>query len=570
MDEEPWRLHATTRQPFGRMAAEVFEDDPAATGVLAVIGDLADPDGSSTLIAAAREAAAAGSLVVITPAAGLAGFCASLQAEHPSLGITLIRTADSMAGLLAAQRFAATEPGRFRELVLDAVGAPREPVMVATPAPDRTPPRPDGGAASQPPGRAAGVALGRSDVVLVSGGQPGDVLATAQLLAGSGARLALVGGPARPAEVTAVDLALASLRRAGTVVSYATADISDPDQAEAVVARIEEQAGPVTAVCYQSSSGLRAGCTELPAGQVRALISAQADGLSNLLGAISAARLRLLLTVSALPARYGAARHGAASLSAAALAEQARRLGQGLPGCRVLHADLPWPPGSGPAAPAELGGLLMNTLAHQAAATRIAIHGRLGRGTGTDRGDKPGGRFLETVRVHCPRVELVAEARVSTRTDPYLADYLLDGRTVLPPAIGLEAMAQAAAALAGRRCATWLTSRWRRRSCCPRATGRRRCACARCSGTTESRRCCVPRAPASASTTSGRSSRCVPVRTPPRRLPGRTAHRVAAARPATVPSGSASRWPCRAASWMGPMCTARSVSSAARSAGSPS
>jgi len=47
-------------------------------------------------------------------------------------------------------------------------------------------------------------------------------------------------------------------------------------------------------------------------------------------------------------------------------------------------------------------------------------------------------------------VELVTEARVSTRTDPYLADYLLDGRTVLPPAIGLEAMAQAAAALAGR------------------------------------------------------------------------------------------------------------------------
>ncbi len=170
VDEEPWRLHATTRQPFGRMAAEVFEDDPAATGVLAVIGDLADPDGSSTLIGAAREAAATGSLVVITPAAGLAGFCASLQAEHPSLGITLIRTADSMAGLLAAQRFAATEPGRFRELVLDAAGAPREPVMVAAPAPtpDRTPaldtpalestgPRPDGGAASRPPGRAAGM-----------------------------------------------------------------------------------------------------------------------------------------------------------------------------------------------------------------------------------------------------------------------------------------------------------------------------------------------------------------------------------------------------------------------------
>ena len=434
VDEEPWRLHATTRQPFGRMAAEVFEDDPAATGVLAVIGDLADPDGSSTLIAAARDAAGAGSLVVITPTAGLAGFCASLQAENPSLGITLIRTADSMAGLLAAQRFAVTEPGRFRELVLDAAGEPRAPVMLASP----------------PPGRPAGVRLGRSDVVLISGGQPGDILATARLLAGSGARLALVGGPAGPAEAAAVDLTLASLRRAGTVVSYATADISDPDEAEAVIARIEQQAGAVTAVCYPASSTLRSLGTELPGDEVRALISVQADGLSNLLGAVSAARLRLLVTVSALPARYGAARRGAVGLAAAALAEQARRLGQGLPGCQVIHADLPWPPGSGPTAPAELGRLLLNALAHGTGAARVAIHGRLGRETGRADRDKLSGRFLETVRVHCPQVELVAEARVSTRTDPYLADYLLDGRTVLPPAIGLEAMAQAAAALAGR------------------------------------------------------------------------------------------------------------------------
>ena len=135
--------------------------------------------------------------------------------------------------------------------------------MVATPAPDRTPPRPDGGAASQPPGRAAGVALGRSDVVLVSGGR-GHVLAMADLLAGPARGSPWWAGLRRPAEVTAVDLALASLRRAGTVVSYATADISDPDQAEAAVARIEEQASPVTAVRHQSSSGRGPGAPRCP------------------------------------------------------------------------------------------------------------------------------------------------------------------------------------------------------------------------------------------------------------------------------------------------------------------
>ena len=545
------------------MAAEVFEDDPAATSVLAVIGDLADPDGSRTLIAAAKAAITAGSLVVITPSAGLAGFCASLHAEHPSLGITLIRTADSMAGLLAAQRFAATEPGRFRELALDAAGAAREPVMVAAVAPDPlTRPEPDRGAAGQLPGRSAGVRLGPSER-RTGQWRAGDILAIAQLLADSGARLALVGGPARPAEVAAVNLAVAGLRRTGTAVSYATADITDPDQAEAVVARIEQQAGPVTAVCYPASSGPRSGCTELPADQVRELISAQADGLSNLLGAVRAARLRLLMTISPLPARYGAARHGAASLSAAALAEQARRLGQSLPGCRVLHADVPWPPGRSPATPAELGRLLMNALGQGPAVTRIAIHGRLGRGTGPASGAKPGGRFLETVRVHFPRVELVAEAQVSTRTDPYLADYLLDGRTVLPPAIGLEAMAQAAAALAGRPLRDLANVSMEAPVVLPpgdRETTLRVCALLRDDAVET-----VLRAAGTGFSLDHFRAffRCVPART----LPGGRASTGTRVRPA---SGLALGRRCQAASWTGPMCTGRSASSVDRSAGSRS
>ena len=60
------------------------------------------------------------------------------------------------------------------------------------------------------------------------------------------------------------------------------------------------------------------------------------------------------------------------------------------------------------------------------------------------------GRFLETVSVFRPGSELVAETRISARTDPYLADYLLDGQPVLPATISLEAMAEAASALAGR------------------------------------------------------------------------------------------------------------------------
>ena len=467
VEEEPWQLHATTRQPFGRMAAEVFEDDPAATGVLAVIGDLADPDAAATLVTAAQEAVAAGAggtLVVITPAAGLAGFCASLHAEHPSLGITLIRTANSMAGLLAAQRYAAASDGQFRELVLDTKGEPREPVMVASL--DRSLAAKPGEPGDPAPGAEPGSLLGPTDVVLISGGVTRDLLAAARVLADCGARLVLAG-TAGPGEAAAIDIGLTDLRGAGADVSYVPADVSDPDEAEAAIASVEQRVGPVTAVVHAASTGPLRECAGLAGDDLGAQIARQADGLSNVLGAVSAAGLRVLLTLGTVPARYGAARNCAPALAASALAEQARRLRPSLPGCRILHADWPWPGSSDQvgvaeltrprplglddATAAELNRLLLVLLADTEAPGRVAMHGRLGEpAADPEPALEIRGRFLETTRVYYPGVELVADAKFSPRTDPYLADHHIDGLVVLPLAIALEAMAQAASVLAGR------------------------------------------------------------------------------------------------------------------------
>ncbi len=478
VDEEPWQLYATTRQPFGRMAAEAFEDDPAATGVLAVIGDLADPDAAATLVTAAQEAIAAGTLVVITPAAGLAGFCASLHAEHPSMGITLIRTANSMAGLLAAQRYAAAEAGEFRELVLDIRGEPREPVMVA----------------GVPASPAAGEGpLGPADVVLISGGVTRDLLAAARLLTGCGARLVLAG-TAGTGDTAVLDLGLASLRGTGTDVSYVRADLSDPDQAETAIGSAEQRVGPVTAIVHAAGTSPLGECDGLSGDDLGAQIARQADELSNVLGAVSAGGLRVLVTLGAVPARYGAAGNCASALAASALAEQARRLRPTLPGCRILHADWPGPGDGGQArgaeparsrplgvsdaTPSELGGLLLSLLAGDGAPGRVAMHGRLAPGIpvpgtlapgtpspatpapGTpapgalaedlDRPAEIRGRFLESARVYYPGVELVADAAISPRADPYLPDHHIDGLMVLPLAVALEAMAEAASVLAGR------------------------------------------------------------------------------------------------------------------------
>ena len=79
------------------------------------------------------------------------------------------------------------------------------------------------------------------------------------------------------------------------------------------------------------------------------------------------------------------------------------------------------------------------------------MHGRLGEpAADPEPAPEIRGRFLEATRVYYPGVELVADTRFSPRTDPYLADHHIDGLMVLPLAIALEAMAQAASVLAGR------------------------------------------------------------------------------------------------------------------------
>jgi enediyne polyketide synthase len=114
---------------------------------------------------------------------------------------------------------------------------------------------------------------------------------------------------------------------------------------------------------------------------------------------------------------------------------------------------------------AEGSRQLLRLLAADGLPARAAVHGRVGvpaprpiaaaaaavavaAGQGRN-GEPTSARFIERVLVHYPAVELIAEARLSLLTDPYLGDYRVDGRPVLPPTMALEAMAQAASVLAG-------------------------------------------------------------------------------------------------------------------------
>jgi enediyne polyketide synthase len=328
-DDQPWRIRAATKPALGPLVQKLFEDDPAADRVLAIVDDPTNPDSCVVALAAARDAISRGRLVMVTHGAGLTGFCASLHAEHPELGITVLRVPESADGLRAARQYATVEPGAFREFVIDTTGQAHETVMALAET--------DEGGGEFP--------LGPDDVVLVSRGASGAGLALAQVLACCGAPLALIGreGPDEAAEVEA---GLERLKSAGVRMSVESVDVANAADLRRALQRIERRLGPVTAVAHAAGvSGPRliAGLTE---EELRAHIGAETARLHQLVSAITTAQLRLIITFGSVAGRYGLAGEGLLALASGSLAERAERMSDCIPGCDALHVD--WPAWSGP------------------------------------------------------------------------------------------------------------------------------------------------------------------------------------------------------------------------------
>ena len=455
-DDRPWRVRAATAKSFGLLVRKLFRDDPAAGRALAVCGDASDADSASVALTAALDAIASGTLVLVTHGPGFSGFCASLHAEHPELGITVLRVPSSAEGLRLARKFAAAEPGRLREFVIGPDDGPLVAMMTPVPVP---------GSGEFP--------LGPDDVVVVTRSGTGAELALAQVLGCCGAAIGIVGR-SQPDDAPQVSAALERLASAGVRITVQDADTGSQDELTAALRSIEREFGPVTALAHAAGPAGPRPIAELTEDDLRAHLSAESARIAQLAAAIAAgapSRLRLILTFGSVAGRYGLAGAGLQALAGAALAESAGRVASGIERCRAMHIDWPgWAgqdpgphgqaagefsgPGATPIGMQQGSRLLLKALATPGLPARVAIHGRVGvpepPAVAAAGCPQPLGRFLEYVRVDYPGVELVCDARLSLRTDPYLSDHRVDGMPVLPAAIALEAMAQAAAALAGR------------------------------------------------------------------------------------------------------------------------
>src|SRR5215831_10685978 len=108
-----WRVFAAARSPRLADLGSRFTADPNAGRTLAVVEDPADERSRTTALAAAKDAVSTGELVVVTTDTGFTGFFATLHAEHPSIGITVLRVSSDAANPATIAPFATAAPGQF-------------------------------------------------------------------------------------------------------------------------------------------------------------------------------------------------------------------------------------------------------------------------------------------------------------------------------------------------------------------------------------------------------------------------------------------------------------------------
>ncbi|MFI6422843.1 type I polyketide synthase [Streptomyces sp. NPDC050842] len=458
----PWAVFAPDGHPLAAPLAAALEEAGLGTGVLLCLPADCDDEHAALMLAAARAAlhptAPAARFVAVGDRRGAAALAKTLHLEAPATATTTVTLPlNSLPPLGELTRrivadIAATTG--FSEVHYDAAGIRRTPVLTPLPpAPPTTAPSP----------------LSAADVLVVTGGGKGITAECALSLAReSGCAIGLIGrsDPETDRELAAN---LGRMAASGIRFHYARADVTSAGDTKAAVNEIRGRLGPVTAVLHGAGRNEPRALADLDEASFRRTLAVKIAGLEAVLAAVDPADLRLVVAFGSIIGRAGL--RGEADYATANdwLTERIARLRTDLPGCRCIALE--WSVWSGAGMGERLGvlesliregiepipadegvAMLRRVLADPDLPDTLIVMGRAG-GLPTltlQESELPLLRFVDRVQAHTGGIELVTDTDLSAATDPYLADHLLDGTLLLPAVLGMEAMAQAAAALTGR------------------------------------------------------------------------------------------------------------------------
>jgi enediyne polyketide synthase len=460
-----WQLFASSPHPYAQPLLEALEQAELGDGVLLCLPQEADEEHIQLMLDAARAALSLtgdARFVAVGGRKGAAGMAKTLHLESPSVATTVVitplphdptpeqvqQTVEHITADVAAT-------GGFSEVHYDADGQRTVPVLRPLPWGSRA-------------GTDAEGALTGDDVLLVTGGGKG-ITAEFALALGrdTGVCLGIVGRSA-PADDTELAGNLERLRKASVKFHYAQADVTVPDQVKAAVAEIKQALGPVTAVLHGSGRNEPQALTNLDESSFRRTVAPKIAGLENVLAATDPGSLKLLLSFASIIGRAGL--RGEADYATANdwLTDLTRRTGEQNPGCRCISLEMSVWAGAGMGerlgvlegliregiSPIPLQDgieLLTELVADPQTPDTVVIMGRAERlpTITLEQRELPLTRFVERPLVHYAGVELIVDADLSADSDPYLSDHLLDGDLLFPAVLGMEAMAQVAAAMTG-------------------------------------------------------------------------------------------------------------------------
>lgn len=309
--------------------------------------------------------------------------------------------------------------------------------------------------------------LSRQDLIVVTGGGKGITAECALALAKeSGARVVLVG-QAQPESDEELSTNLNRFAAAGIDFRYFSTDVTDAARVRRLIRNVETELGPVTGILHGAARNVPQLLSTLDGASFRRTVAVKVEGARNLLAAIDPEQLRLLVTFGSVIARTGLPGEADYGLANEWLAQLTEEWGLVHPSCRCLTVE--WSVWSGQGMGARLGrtrllqqgvtpispeqgvDVLRELLVQPLPIVPVVVMGRF-RDLPTfriERPELPFLRFLEEPVTYFPGVELIADFKLATDSDPYVNDHQFQGERLFPAVMGLEAMVQVAMALAG-------------------------------------------------------------------------------------------------------------------------
>jgi len=452
-----WRMIVPPQHPLRDALLQAFSGP--GRGVVACVPPAAADEHSTLLLEAARKLRMKEDrFVVVHHGDASSGFARSLRREYPDTGVCLIRIPVSPAACEHAYHEAATSQG-FEEIWFDGGGARRVPRLRFVPVAESRLPF-----------------LNEHDVVLASGGGKGIGAECALAVARAGSARLLILGRSVPENDGELARNLERIAAAGIRFRYLQADITDRAAVVAAIREGERALGKVTAILHAAGRNVPALIESLDQDAVASTLAPKVEGLRNILAAVSQERLRLLLSFGSIIARMGMPGNADYALANDRLRQITDEFAAAHPACRchtlewslwseigmgerLGRVDSIAQQGITPISPEQGTAILQSILAQPILAQSnlarpnlpssliIASRFKTLPDLPFEQTDPPLGRFLEHTQMFIPGVELIAGAKLSAATDPYLNDHVFERTPLFPAVLGMEAMAQAAAAL---------------------------------------------------------------------------------------------------------------------------